>query len=924
MDFPGKKILLPALLICIQVILAAQHIPGTQWKIVETEHFRVLFPEELTEQASDLAGKMEILYALESPPLSPPRISRWTIVITGEDSDVNGFVSLPPRRSVWSAYPAGESLPPLDWMDLLALHEGRHMVQYDALNRRLNRILYILGGEAGLSVGLFWGVPGWFLEGDAVGAETAFSQSGRGRDPLFFRQMKEIILNEEYSYQKMVNRSYRDYIPNEYITGYFLTSYLKNHYGSDSLDRFLNGPATVPFPALGMYLGARKTTGYSWSALYDQMARELRDAWEEQNRSIIPIDNKKITEQEERDYLLWDPLLFEEDRIVALRNSLSGVPRIVEITPERETPLIRVPSGVDITVHRDWAVWAYTRPSPVYDYRNWSDLVLADIRTGKKTILTEKKRYRYPSFSPDGRELAVISRSAEGKDSLVILNSTTGSVTWSLALPRGSAAGSPAWSDTGNELYLTLQDAEGRAVARFGRERGDIAFIKDFSFETVKSLFFYKGTLFYCSNLTGVENLMALDPDTGEVLQVSSRFNSVRRPLGGVWQGEETLLYSEYSSSGGEQLALQNYSPLSWRRREEIAIRDFLYYPLDVLEYPDYSQVLADARGGTIKSVRDFSFIQGFGNIHSWGLSPDEETGTALNLYIQSDDVLGTFGWKLGGALDVNDRGRGGFLNLNWKGGIPGIALNNRYWYRDIDGGMYQDLSSVFLLSQPLNFDRPLWSHRIHSYIGAGGEILIPEDPDNDSESSFPLYFGIQGSSFLPGGARSLNPLWGVSGRSYFTFSPLADQDRYLFSSALDFYLPGVIRDTSLVLTGSYERQDRSYQSRVLFSRGYKAVRGEELYQFSGTYEFPLFYPDLALGSWLYINRVRGQFFYDHTGIASLPADPETFRSLGGSLNFEFHPFNTPDFPLSLGVRYAWLIEEERSSIEILFMTLGL
>ncbi len=924
MDFPGKKSLLPVLLIFIQVLLAAQHIPGTRWKTVETENFRVIFPEELTEQAADLAGKMEVLYALESPSLSPPRISRWTIVITGEDTDANGFVSLPPRRSVWSALPAGDSLPPLEWMDLLALHEGRHMIQYDALNRRLNRLLYTLGGEAGLSVGLFWGVPGWFLEGDAVGAETAFSGTGRGRDPLFFRQMKEIILKEDFSYQKMVNRSYRNYIPNEYVTGYFLTSYLKNHYGPDSLARFLNGPSTIPFPALGMYLGARTTTGQSWSALYDQMARELREAWEQQNRDIVPIENSKITEPAGRDYLLWDPLLFEEDRIIARRTSLSGVPRLIEITPEGEQSLVRVPSTDHIAIHGDRAVWAYSRPSAVYDSLSWSDLVMTDIRTGKRTILTEKQKYRYPAFSPDGREIAVISRSLKGEDSLVILNSTTGEETLHRLLPRGDAAGIAAWSARGESLFLTLQDAEGRAILRLERETGDFSYLKDFSYESVKSLSFSRGLLFYCSNLTGVENVMALDPETGESFQVSSRFNSVRLPLAGVWRGEEVLLYSEYTSSRGEQLAIQELNPLEWRGEDEIVSREFLYYPRSTLEYPDYREALAASSGESPVTVEDYSLLQGLGNIHSWGLAPDEESGTALNLYIQSDDVLDTFGWRLGGALDANDSSRGGFFNLNWRGGVPEIALNNRYWYRDIQGSLYQDLSSVFLLSQPLNFDRPLWYHRLVPYAGMGADVLVPEDPEHESESSLPLHFGVQGSSFLPGGPRSLNPLWGVSGRSYLTFSPFTDRDRYLFSSALIFYLPGVIRNTSLVLSGSYEQQDRSYQSRILFSRGYEAVKGEELYQFSGSYEFPLLYPDLALGSWMYINRIRGQFFYDHTGVDNPSAEPRIYQSLGGSLSFEFHPFNTPHFPLSLGFRYAWLVEEERSSFEILFMTLGL
>ena len=242
---------------------------------------------------------------MESGGFEPVRQYRWPVILTSSDMKYNGYVSLPPRKSVWSGTPVAEDLPAMGWLDLLALHEVRHMVQYDTLMRRLNRVLYLLGGESAYSVGLYWGIPGWYLEGDAVGAETAYSDSGRGRDPLFYQHIREIILEEDFSYQKMVNRSYKDYVPNEYELGYFLTSYMKKEYGEDSWNRILDSAALLPFPAYGFYRGARKVSGLSWSKLYRDMAENLRSQWTEEAEKAVLIENRKITGAADKGFTLW-------------------------------------------------------------------------------------------------------------------------------------------------------------------------------------------------------------------------------------------------------------------------------------------------------------------------------------------------------------------------------------------------------------------------------------------------------------------------------------------------------------------------------------------------------------------------------------------------------------------------------------------
>ena len=70
-------------------------------------------------------------------------------------------------------------------------------------------------------------VPLWFLEGDAVFAESALTESGRGRSPSFQKELKAISVEKDkiYKYDKIVNGSFRDYIPDHYQSGYQMVTW---------------------------------------------------------------------------------------------------------------------------------------------------------------------------------------------------------------------------------------------------------------------------------------------------------------------------------------------------------------------------------------------------------------------------------------------------------------------------------------------------------------------------------------------------------------------------------------------------------------------------------------------------------------------------------------------------------------------------
>jgi hypothetical protein len=906
--------------------LLAQYAPGVDWKKIETEHFTIIFPAEISDQAAKVSGKIDLLYEMDAMAYEDVRQFKWPIILTNAGMNPNGYVSMAPRKSNWYGTPIAENISTLDWYDTLGIHETRHMVQFDRLNSRLNHLLYILMGESGLSLGINLGVPDWFFEGDAVAAETAFTDTGRGRDPLFYQGMLDVVTEQDYSYQKMVNGSYRDSIPSHYPMGYFLTSYVKNEYGEDSWDGILDSATLLPIPAFGMYLGAKKVSGLSWTTLYKEMTDDLKSKWEEQVSRVELIENTVLTDQELKDPVWWEALSLENGRVLARKTSLAKPAVLVEISEEGEKELLRVPEYASIHAAGNKVVWTYLRPSTLHPAVSWSDLVTLNLETGKKTYLTKGERYLMPVLSHGADRIAAVEWTKERRANMVFLDEMSAEVLASYELPEGYFPANPAWSEDESILYFTVQSEEGRAIAGIHTNSGEFFLVTDFSMESIKTVRPWGDYILYSSERSGFENIMAVNLSSKEIYQVSSRVNGTVKPFTGVYGGESVLLYGEFATGGVLRLVLQELNPEKWISEENMNPQPFVYYgDKGHVEGPadwNLDRVNAEAKVYTEKDIQDFSLAGSKFNVHSWGLGRSESYDSRLQIYVKSTDLMGTMNWTLGGEYDTNENSPGAFFNMTWSQFYPNISWNNSYMYREIDSDKAHDLSSGLTLSFPFNLSRDIWYHELTPYAGSSIQYLIPSGSGDDGDLTAPVNYGLDWISALPGSSRSLNPLLGFSEKLYFEHNPLQDEN-YFLSSRSTLYLPGGIRNTSLALTGTYENQTGGYSSRVLFSRGYKALSMDQLYQIKGSYSFPIVYPDLALGSFAYVKRLRGNLFYDYTGLNDTIADPQTFQSVGMEFSMDFTALNFKHMPLDIGVRFSWLIEEEKPVIEFMLMDLG-
>jgi hypothetical protein len=150
-----------------------------------------------------------------------------------------------------------------------------------------------------------------------------------------------------------------------------------------------------------------------------------------------------------------------------------------------------------------------------------------------------------------------------------------------------------------------------------------------------------------------------------------------------------------------------------------------------------------------------------------------------------------------------------------------------------------------------------------------------------------------------------------------------------LFSFIGYLYLPGLFKHHSLNGYWAYQGtlvsnrfDDYLFRNTVPIPRGHSIGRFEKLYTMSVNYTLPVWYPDIALGPVLNVQRVRLNTFADYAFGQSriYNRTNTTYLSVGGEVKFDINLLRfLPQ--LDVGLRYAYGIDPRVNKFEILIGT---
>ncbi|MDO9579508.1 MAG: hypothetical protein Q7J06_02915, partial [Bacteroidales bacterium] len=460
--FIATIFILPAQFSSAQYFETGEDPSSVKWMQIKTGRFTVIYPKTYGTGGVAYAQALDDAYS-KLGALYPEKKFKIPVVIHNLTTQSNGYVAWAPRRMEIYPTPAQNTIP-LDNEKQLAIHELTHVLQMESLNRGFTRAMSIFLGEQ--SIGIVAALlPLWFFEGEAVFSESSLTESGRGRSPSFQKQLKAIAVEKGgmYKYDKILNGSYMDYIPDHYQFGYQMVTWAMAKYDTQIWDRVLNYTGDQPFTLNPSNISLSKSAGLTKKKLFKETFDSLKTIW----INDVSEDKTRIYESFNPDkkgkYInYYSPILAGNDSIIAIKTSLSAPPSFVLIKPsEKSEKKIHTPGQLYpwfISYGKDKLVWVESQSDPRWKNRNYSVIKMMNLNTGKITRLSRRSRYLAASVSPDGRKLAAIENTIRNTNNIVILDAENGTVLLSLPAPGNAYLQHPQWADEGDRLtviYLT-------------------------------------------------------------------------------------------------------------------------------------------------------------------------------------------------------------------------------------------------------------------------------------------------------------------------------------------------------------------------------------------------------------------------------------------------------------------------------------
>lgn len=927
-----------------------------RWLQVKSEKFRVIFPESFRNEGVKFTRSLDKACS-DLSVLFPEKKFRIPVILHNYTTESNGYVAWAPKRMEIYPTPDQNDIP-LDPYRQLALHELTHVMQMEALNTGFSKYMsFILGQQfTGVVAAL---LPIWYMEGDAVFAESYLSESGRGRVPSFEKQMKAMAVENGklFRYDKMLNGSYKHHIPDHYQLGYPMVTWSIIKKDLSVWNNVLAFTANEPFTLNPVNISLNRSANLTKKKLFTQTYDSLKIAWERDLLRRKAIRYEELNPPKKGEFInYYSPVYAGKDSIIAIRSSLSNPSRFVLISPsDRSEKTLHIPGMIYpyfLSYGDGKITWVETRPDPRWDNRSFSVIKLLDLKTGKNHKLKTKTRYLSVAISPDGKTLAAGENTIDNKNFLVLIDPETGRELQRISSPGNASLQHPRWSDDNRKITAIYLTADGEGIVSLSLSDYQWSVLIPPGRDDLQSAFLRHDSLFFISSSTGTDNIHLLTGNNKISLLTKSRFGITDLSLSG-----SSMIFCDYSSTGNK-ICVTSIGEAS---EEEILQSKSGSFLIDRIESPAESKNFTGEAAYDPVPYRKWQHLIG---IHSWmpfyadvEEIQNDPASVRPGATIMTQNHLSSLVTSVGYEYS-EDKQHLLHSRVTWKGWYPIIDSRIDYGYQPfidtvapwLSPDPYKGFRFSNSIYVPLSFSTGKFSQNIYPYLSINyiNRYIFDEENDRYDYGQTQISGRLFISNYHRSSMRDIYPRWAQSADLFYVFAPF---DREFYGTDLylktAFYFPGIIPGAGIKLR--FEKEEQTFvqngvsHNRINFPRGYQNLISRKLDFCSVDYAAPLFYPDFNVASLIYITRIRGGIFYDyalgtdnysltyHNGgvFAERHAeDMETFSSFGAELVADYHLLRIP-FAISTGVQASWKNIGEAPVLKLIFnidiygMTIG-
>ena len=894
--------------------------PAIHWNQVNTPAARIIFPVGLDSAGFRVAGIIQQINDQTKHTIGYKQ-KQINVVLQNQLITTNGYVGLAPFRSEFYLVPAQNSfsLGSLPIADQLAIHEFRHVQQYNNSDVGLTRFLHVLFGEGGQSLAYGLAVPNWFAEGDAVFNETLLTNQGRGRLPYFFNGYRSLwSAGKNYSWMKLRNGSYLDYVPDWYPLGYMLVAYGRDTYGSDIWKKINNRAASYqsfiyPFQKAVKRYTEKNYTTFRASAL-NYFKEQLVTPQLEQGTRKYKRGQHFIANQE-------FPAYVDDETIIYRKSSYKQRAAFVMKKGNKEQRIRLSDFTVDgyFTYNNHQIIYASRRPDLRWGYREYNELKIIDVKSGAQHKITNKTKYFAPAFNADNSRIVAVDVQPSGKYALHVLN-IDGKLIQAVPNPYNFYYTYPKFYNE-SQIVAAVRKNDGKmSVALIDIKTGKLDELTPANIAP-KAFPVVKGDTVYFTGTSGVnDKLFAVSVTSRKLYELHN--DSLQSYIGNYQPaiGTGKVAWVSFSAYGYQ---LHEVAKSSIIKNQISELPPLAGFNIASLRKDSAANLLSEINTPALPLKKYPKFTRPF-NFHS--LIPyfdDPEYSFSL----VGQNILNTLESELSFTYNRNEGHKQIGFTSTYGALFPYLFGSLNYTLDRRDYGFDRNRNPVEInwnetqvqagLQVPLNFSKGRNYTRINIVSSVNYSInsvkqlafknALPNNAYLNNSITFNNQIAAPVQHIYPHLAQTITLTYR---------NTINNLNAHQFLASGSFYFPGLFNNHSLVFNVAHQRRDRNYSifsNQLPFSRGYTADNLYRLYKAGVNYHFPIAYPDAGFANLVYLLRLRGNLFYDYTHGTDFYTNGTNFkadfRSAGAELYFDTQWFNQSR--ITFGVRYTHLLDRD-------------
>ncbi len=373
--------------------------PELNWKVAETEHFKIAYPQRIAGIEQQVAAIAEETYAALSKNLEVEFDYKIRIYLSNEDEVNNGFafpaskaytdiwVNLNDYSEIWTGSEK--------WLRKVVAHELAHIFHFEAVKSPIGLLQYVFSNP----------IPSFWTEGLAQ-YETEHWDAQRGD-----RWLRKAVFDDNMNYQ---NANSIENGKLRYALGNAQLRYFTEKYGDSTLVELLSHRSSV----LGIkyhdfYSAFDEVIDGGYSSFYDDWRKHTNVYYNTLASQMERVDSLNGTKIPVGGQFYYDAALSPNDSLLAVL-SLQSMKR-----PVRQLSIITTDSSHQTHTIAEGGInsdlqWmnehqlVYSRTVRGKNSSLVNDLFLYDLETDKEQQIIKNRRAKFPAKGASENQLVYV------------------------------------------------------------------------------------------------------------------------------------------------------------------------------------------------------------------------------------------------------------------------------------------------------------------------------------------------------------------------------------------------------------------------------------------------------------------------------------------------------------------------------------